>query len=92
MKLAIVCAALVAACSATPRIDPEPLPDGGASIPASVCRHLAALDCPEGKDAGCVAVTRRVMSSGIVAFDARCVLAATTQEAARACPAVRCKP
>lgn len=90
MKLAIVFAALIAACSATPKIDPEPLPDGGASIPAAVCRHLSSLDCPEGKD-GCVAVTRRVMSSGIVAFDARCVLAATTQETVRACPSVRCR-
>lgn len=92
MKLAIVIATLLVACSATPRIDPEPMPDGGASIPAVVCKHLAALDCPEGKDAACVAVTRRVLSSSLTAFDARCVVSAPTQEAVRACPAVRCRP
>jgi len=92
MRLSVIVATLLVACSATPRIDPEPMPDGGASVPAVVCKHLAALDCPEGKDAGCVTVTRRVMSSGLTAFDARCVLAAATQEAVRACPAVRCRP
>lgn len=91
MRPIVLLALVLAACSATPRIDPEPMPDGGASVPVVVCKHLASLDCPEGKDAGCVAVTRRVMSSGLTSFDARCVLAASTQEAVRACPAVRCR-
>lgn len=93
MRLHIVACLVLAACSATPHIAPEPLPDmdGGVSVPGAVCRHLAALDCPEGKDTACIVVTRRVLTSSLVVFDARCVLSATTQDAARACPAVRCR-
>lgn len=78
------------ACPPAPHV--PPVGDAGPNPAGAVCTHLAALDCPEGKDAGCVAVTRRVMSSGLTSFDARCVLAAPTQEAVRACPAVRCRP
>ena len=78
------------ACPPAPHV--PPVGDAGPNPAGAVCTHLAALDCPEGKDPTCEVVTRRVMLSGLVRFDVPCVLSATTQDAVRACPAVRCRP
>lgn len=55
-----------------------------------VCLHLAAVGCPEGRQADCPSVLASVVASRVVNPRLDCIAAAATPAAVRACKWVAC--
>ena len=87
-----------------PEVPTPPVPDAGqdveqpdvveleCSTPATcVCARYHQLGC-EGEDQDtCIEVTEDIIRERIIPFDPECIIAATTKEAARRCPGVKCR-
>lgn len=85
--------ALLLACvgCATPGPSPTPTPVPGPTDYAAVCQHLADLGCPEGRAPECAVAFQRFQEGRMVDFDVRCLAAAQSPAAARACGSVVCE-
>lgn len=64
--------------------------DGRRSACATTCKHLAAVGCDAGADSLCASACAKAEAAHVVAFPHKCLDAAQTKEAVRACGAVAC--
>ena len=57
---------------------------------ASACDNLAALQCSDGMDPGCVAACRHVLASHLTKLDTMCLTSAHSKAEAKSCGGVSC--
>jgi hypothetical protein len=101
---ALILAVSVMGCP-PPEVPTPPVPDAGqdveqpdvveleCSTPATcVCARRLQLGCEGSEDLDtCVVVTTDIIRERIIPFDPECIIAATTKEAVRRCPGVKCR-
>lgn len=90
LLIAVVCAALNLACvPKPPPIPVPPQPPIGEPTCADACQRLDQLGCdaakPTPRGHSCLEVCRNVQESGIVTWDLRCLVSATSCTVADRC-------